>query len=112
MHGQSNLIMDWIAETPLRCLYPDGTSVAVTLRVGRPKPHKFGWACAVAAEGLRVWEGPNEIIGIDSWHALMLALRFLQEMLNREVDRGAVLYWPEETSAKTVQEMFCEGNIE
>ena len=81
--------MDVIAERRLIATFPDGGPIPVVLRVGRPYPHPKGdYACPVQAEGLRLCEGPNDIFGVGSWHALMLGLRFLRSMLASEAKRG------------------------
>jgi hypothetical protein len=105
--------MDVIAERRLVALFPDGGPVPVCLRVGRPAPHPKGDSvCPVQAEGLRLWEGPGEVFGVDSWQALTLGLRFLQSMLAAETERGAVFHWEGGERAVSVEELFALGEIE
>ena len=86
--------MDVIAEHRLEVHYPDGIVVSVCLRVGRPKPHSNGdYVCPVQAEGLRLWQGPKEFWGVGSFHALIIGIRFLHNMLSVEVENGAKLHW-------------------
>ena len=104
--------MDVIAEASLTCLYPDGACVPVRVGVGSPFPHPKGdWACEVFADGLRVWEGSNAICGVDSWQALILALRVLREMLQEEERQGAILHWPNGESLISVEELFAQHVI-
>jgi hypothetical protein len=105
--------MDVIAERRLVALFPDTGPVPISLRVGRPVPHPQGdWVCPVQAEGLRLWQGPSEIFGAGSWHALMLGLRFLRSMLVAEADRGAVFHWEGAEEAISVETLFVLGEIE
>jgi hypothetical protein len=105
--------MDVIAEHRLVATFPDGGSGPVVLRVGRPYAHPKGdHACPVQAEGLRLWQGRNEIYGVGTWHALMLGLRFLRSMLAAEAGRGAVFHWEDGEHAVSVEELFVLGPIE
>jgi hypothetical protein len=105
--------MDVIAEHRLVALFPDGGPVPVCLRVGRPTPHPNGdYVCLVQAEGLRVWEGPSAIVGVGSWHALLLGLRFLRSMLAAEVKGGAVFHWEGGQHEVSVEELFVLHAIE
>lgn len=102
--------MDIIAEHRLAATFSDGASALVTLRVGRPYVHPNGnHACLVQAEGLRLWEGPSDIYGVGTWHALMLGLRFVRLMLEAEAERGAVFHWEGGEHAVSVEELFVVG---
>lgn len=104
--------MDVVAERRLIATFPDSAVVPVCLRIGRPRPHPKGdWICPVEAEGLRLWQGPTEFFGVGSWHALMIGLRFLHEMLATEVRNGAVFHWEDGQQAVTVEELFVLGEI-
>jgi hypothetical protein len=61
----------------------------------------------VSATGLRLWEGSTTIFGVGSWHALLLTLRFLREMLLREQQRRAVFHGPDGGRALSVEGLFC-----
>jgi hypothetical protein len=99
--------MDVVAEHRLIATFSDSGAVPVWLRVGRPRPHPKGdWVCPVQGEGLRLWEGPSELFGVGSWHALMVGLRFLHEMLAAEVRQGAVFHWEDGEHAISVEELF------
>ena len=105
--------MDVVAEHRLVATFPDGALAPVVLRVGRPYAHPKGdHACAVQAEGLRLWQGPSDIFGVGTWHALMLGLRFLQSMLAAEAERGAVFHWEGSEHAVSVEELFVLNTIE
>jgi hypothetical protein len=105
--------MDVIAEHRLVATFPDSEPAPVVLRVGRPYPHPKGdHACPVQAEGLRLWQGPSEIRGVGTWHALMLGLRFLRSILAAEIDRGAVFHWEDGEHVVGIEELFALGPIE
>lgn len=104
--------MDVIAELRLLVLYPDGAAVPVNMRVGRPVARTEGdWVCPVEAEGLRMWQGPDEIYGIGAWHALMMGQRFLREILTSEVRQGAVLHGEDGQESVSVEELFVQHEI-
>ena len=101
--------MDVIAEHRLNVLYPDGEMVPVHVRIGRPHPHPAGkgdWGCVVQAEGLRIWQGPSELFGEGSLHALMIAASFLHRILSAEVERGAVPHWQGGAEALDIDGLF------
>ena len=105
--------MDVVAEHRLVVTFPDGGPVPVVMRVGRPFAQPNGdYACPVQAEGLRLWEGPNDIFGVSSWHALMLGLMFLRRMLAAELERGAVLHWEGGDHSISVEQLFVLDPIE
>ena len=95
-----------IIERRLECLFPDGSCRMIQFRIGRPYPDPEGdWSCPVAMDGLYGVLGP--IRGIDSWQAFLLALRLLEDLLEVEVERGAILHWPpEEGQAIGIAELF------
>lgn len=98
-----------IIERQLECLLPDGSCRMIQLRIGRPYPDPKGdWSCPVAVDG---WHGEfRPIHGIDSWQALLLALRFLEGLLAAEVERGLVLHWPPgEGQAIGIPELFSRA---
>ena len=73
--------------------------------------HGLDWVCEVEAEGLSLWQGPSKIYGVDSWHALMLALRTLREILSHEVRQGAVFHWEGGKHAISIDELFVLHEI-
>ncbi|HKB02457.1 MAG TPA: hypothetical protein VKD90_09565 [Gemmataceae bacterium] len=105
--------MDVIAELRLVAMFPNTGPTPVVLRVGRPYAHPDGdHACPVQADGLRLWRGPTDICGVGTWHALMLGLRFLRQMLAAEADRGAVFHWEGGEHPVRVEELFALHAIE
>ncbi len=88
---KARMLMEFeaIAERDVVCIFSDGHRETIRLRVGKPRPSPSGdWECPVAAEGL--YKRLHAIVGVDSWQALKLGLRFLEELLETEVCRGAV----------------------
>ena len=81
----------------------------IRLRIGRPYPApEQDWCCPVAVDG---WHGElGPIHGVDSWQALVLALRLLEEILVAEVEWGVILHWPpEEGQAIGIAELFSRA---
>ncbi len=105
--------MDVIAERRLEAVSPDIGQATIHLRIGRPVPDAEGdWVCWVQADGLCLLHGPTKIVGVDSWQALILALRFLQEMLLAEAERGVMFYWEDGECAITIADLFSARKIE
>src|SRR5690349_23988522 len=105
--------MDVIAEHEVLALFPDGEAAKVVLRIGRPVPHpESDWVCPVQAEGLRLWQGPTEIMGVGFWHALMCGQMFLREMLAAEAKQGAVFHWEGGEHPISIEELFVLHAIE
>jgi hypothetical protein len=99
--------VDVIAEHRIDVLYPDGERDPVLFRVGRPRPHPEGdHACPVSAGGLRIWSGETELRGVGSFHALMIGVRFLYDMLSVEVERGATLHREDGGDALDLTDLF------
>ena len=105
--------MEVIAERKLFALFPNGKTANVYLCVGRPAAHPNGdWVCPVHAEGLRLWQGPTNLFGVGSWHALMIGLRFLHKILSAEVQQGAVFHYEGGKQPIEVDELFMLHYIE
>jgi len=110
--GPKDRQMEVIAEQRLFALFQDGEKASVRLCVGRPVTRSNGsWICPVDAEGLRLWEGPTEFLGAGSWHALMLGLRFLREILSAEIKQGAVFHFEGGKKHVSVEELFVLHEI-
>jgi uncharacterized protein DUF6968 len=100
-----------IAECEVIRVSTDGESRTISLSIGVPRPlPEGGWECPVAADGLYVDLPP--IRGVDSWHALILAVRLLEELLSSEIARGSVLHWPDGGSPLTTEELFSRSQHE
>jgi len=99
--------MDVVAERKLFVTFADGQSSEVHLRIGLPRPHpEIDWVCPVSAKGLRLWQGPTNVMGIDSWQALSLAMRLMRTMLSAEVEEGATFHWEDGEHAIGIDDLF------
>jgi hypothetical protein len=98
-----------LAERDVECVFPDGRRQVIYLRIGRPYPAPdIDWCCPVEAVG--IYDRPGPIFGVDSWQALQLAQRYLESLVQREVDDGASLHWPPGDSRTiSVAELFGRG---
>jgi hypothetical protein len=102
--------MEVIAEREIDIAFPDARTAKVVLRVGRPYAHPQGdFACTVQLLGLQNRDFQCDIIGVDSWQALLLGVRFLQMMLAAQVEGGAVLRWHDGQEPVSLQELFSLG---
>jgi hypothetical protein len=50
------------------------------------------------------------MVGVDSWQALNLALRLLEELLKNEIARGAVLKRSSDDDPITVEMLFSRAD--
>jgi Domain of unknown function (DUF6968) len=98
---------DPVAQCEVACALSDGSVRQVRLRIGKPyQPNGEDWCCPVAADGLRSRPLPP-VWGVDSWQSIQLAIRLLAELVQGEVDRGAILRWPlEDSTPVSVAELF------
>lgn len=98
-----------IAQREVEIVFADGRREVIRLRIGHPyQSHEIDWCCRVSAIGIYVPPGP--IFGVDSWQALLLAQRYLESLVQREVDDGATLHWPPgDDRAMSVAELFSRG---
>ena len=71
---------------------------AVHVSIGAPQPDGNDWCCPIRLKGL-VDRKERRIFGVDSWQAIVLALRLAEAMLKNEVRKGGTLFYlGEETS--------------
>lgn len=59
--------------------------------IGMPRPSKVDWYCPVRFTGLD--HRGLRVFGVDSWQALILALRFVEINLRYEVRQGGQFYY-------------------
>jgi len=60
--------------------------------IGAPQPDDdFAWYCPIRFKGLGGKE--RRIFGVDSWQALILALRCVEAILRNEVRKGGQLFY-------------------
>jgi len=65
---------------------------AVHVSIGTPQLDGNDWCCPIQLKGL-VDSKERRIFGVDSWQAIILALRFVQALLQNEVRKGSKLYY-------------------
>jgi hypothetical protein len=82
-----------IASTEIVYVPELGDEVVTEIQVGRPwEEAASSWACEVEIPGV---ERLRKIHGIDSLHALLLALGFLSDRLEFLAGNGASFLWPD-----------------
>jgi hypothetical protein len=82
-----------IASTEIVYVPELGDEVVTEIQVGRPwEEEASSWACEVEIPGV---ERLRKIHGIDSLHALLLALGFLSDRLEFLAGNGASFLWPD-----------------
>ncbi len=65
---------------------------AVHVSIGAPQPDGNDWCCPIRLKGLADSK-EQRIFGVDSWQAMILALRVVEVMLQNEVRMGGKLYY-------------------
>ena len=85
--------VDVIATLECTAIEKDGRRFPLKLSIGRPyqsgKGHSSNWACSVRIDPL--YTNLKDIVGLDSFQALCLALRLAVELLDGFVQRGGQL---------------------
>ena len=100
-----------VAQTQIVGVFPEGDLRSLKVRIGKPRQlSESDWVCPLAVEGLL--EGPTELHGVDSWHALMVGVRFLREILQTAKERGAIYHWPDGSEVVELSQLFILGPIE
>lgn len=84
------IMKDIIAAKDLIGRRPDGATVAIKIRVGRPyRLERYQWAVSLSLEGIRR-ELPD-VRGVDSFEALSRAFALLYGLLEEFVGQGGAL---------------------
>lgn len=83
----------------------NGQPERLRLAVGVPYLNDDGaWACAVEFEG--AYARLSDVVGVNSWHALALAMGLLHSLLGHYVDSGGRLFWEEGGDAMQLSDLF------
>ena len=89
----------WIAELPVVFVKGDGTRIAGRIAIGIPYRAPGGEArCPVAIDGL--YSRLNDIAGDCELQSLLLAIRFVGNLLSDFCDKGGKLFHPSGVSAE------------
>jgi hypothetical protein len=94
MLGVMTTTPEWIAETNVVFVYPDGKRVPGRIAIAAPVRRDRDCACAIALDGMQPMKGP--IYGEDTLQALLLAARFMGMTLHDFLDRGGRVLHPAE----------------
>lgn len=65
---------------------------AVRVTIGAPQPNGNDWCCAIRFKGL-IDNKERQLFGVDSWQAMILALKLAEAMLQNAVRKGGKLYY-------------------
>ena len=97
--------MNQIADLRLQLIRPGAKRrSAVRVTIGAPEPDGQDWSCPIRFKGLGNGR-EQRIFGVDSWQAMILALRFAEGMLQNGVRKGGRLFYLGEEV--TVSELFA-----
>ena len=105
-HNTIQLFMDnKIAERKIFSISPDGQKKLLRIAIGQPyQVDDVSWACPVIVGGLH--KMLKDIVGIDSWQALSLAIALVRQLLGYYVEDGAELYWKEGGEKVSLDDLF------
>ena len=99
------MVENVIASRKFRAIDTHGKATSVEIVIGVPfEAGPDEWACPVLLKGLYKHRGP--IFGVDSMQALMLAIRFIRDLLNDFCEKGGKLYWPDNSESITVTDFM------
>ncbi len=94
-----------IAERDLIGIKPDGSKFKIMLKIGKPYTvDGVTWTCSVGAIGL--YKRLREISGIDSFQALMQAIKFLKQLIEYFIDDGGNLLSPDDETPVEISDIF------
>jgi hypothetical protein len=83
-----------IAEREIFSISPKGEKEVLRVVIGKPyRVDDESWACSVRVVGLH--KKLSDVVGIDSWQALGLAIALVRQLLGYYVENGAELFWEE-----------------
>ncbi len=81
------MVQEIIAERDLIGINPSGSRFTIMLKIGKPYVVDGDqWACPVGAIGL--YQKMQEVRGIDSFQALLQAIKYLQQLLEYFIEDG------------------------
>ena len=100
---------DPVAETQIIFRRPDDTEIATALQIGRPaRLGEMEWACEVEIPGI---DKKRSIRGVDSLHALLLAVDFLGSRLQWFGQKGAIFLSPDRREPMSIAEIIPRGVV-
>lgn len=99
-------MQDYVAERNLRGIGPDGTSTAISIRIGQPEEvSEQTWTVAIDIEGLEY--GMKTALGVDPWQALTVAFAVTEQAVRYFVDMGGKLCVAEDSEQEVpVDDLF------
>lgn len=85
----------YVAEKTLRGIGPDGSSTAISIRIGQPvEVSEQTWTVAIDIDGLEY--GMKTALGIDPWQALTIAFAVTEQAVRYFIEQGGKLCVTEE----------------
>lgn len=94
-----------VATRKVKAVDSKGRTIDLTIMIGLPfEVSHDEWACAVSMEGLYKQRGP--IFGVDSLQALMLAVKFVKDLLEDFYEKGGKIYWSDEGKSVSLSDLL------
>lgn len=94
-----------VAERRIVAVLAKGEKRTLRVAVGRPyQVNNVSWACPVKIDGL--YTNLCDMVGIDSWQALGLAISLARQLLGQFLEDGGKLYWEEGGDEMTLDDLF------
>lgn len=99
------MIKNIVASRKLKAVDSAGKTFDLTIVIGLPfEVGQDEWACPVSLEGLYKQRGP--IFGVDSFQALMLAIKFVKDLLEDFYEKGGKIYWSDDSKPILLNELL------
>ncbi|UCF88767.1 MAG: hypothetical protein JSV70_00470 [bacterium] len=99
------MIKNIVASRKVKAVDFTGKTFDLTIVIGLPfEVGHDEWACPVSMEGLYKQRGP--IFGVDSFQALMLAVKFVKDLLKDFQDKGGSIYWADDSKPASLNDLM------
>lgn len=101
-----------IAERVIYAIDKNGREFDIGLKIGKPyqkvdTPFR-DWACPVATIGIYGSNHPD-MVGVDAWQALTLAMHLIRDILNHFVEDGGKLFDDKNGNQISVDQLFAQA---
>jgi hypothetical protein len=99
------MIENIIASRKVKAVDSKGKAFNLEIVIGLPfQVSQDEWTCPVSLEGLYKHRGP--IFGVDSLQALMLAIKFVKDLLEDFFEKGGNIYWFDDSKPVSLDELL------
>lgn len=98
---------DFLIERRWYAVSPDGVGADLSLSIAAPIKDHTDWGCAVSLGILD--SHPSRIYGVDSWHAIQMAMSFIALRVRHFSETGWLFYWDKDGNPATPDDLITSG---